>query len=38
MESERRRFLATSAAVGISTLAAGPVRGDDKAKDDKKVE
>ena len=38
MESERRRFLAVSAALGLVTLgiSSGQVQGDDKPKDDKK--
>jgi len=38
MESERRRFLAATAALGIGTLnlPSDQVRGDDKPKDDKK--
>jgi len=40
MESERRRFLAATAALGIGTLAtaAVPLQGEDKAKDDKNGE
>jgi hypothetical protein len=38
MESERRRFLAATAALGVGAIALSPgqVRSDDKAKDDKK--
>jgi hemerythrin-like domain-containing protein len=40
MESDRRRFLATASALGITTLAgeAGQVRAQTKAKNDKKTE
>src|SRR3989440_6506982 len=40
MDSERRRFLTATAALGIGTLAstAGPLRAEDKSKDGKKGE